>query len=85
MSGIKVSVLCTCGQDNQTAEHNPPSVSKLQQTVWTMETPLQVKLYGPQLELERTARFVLNTGLTDQQANDTKKKKKKKKKKKVVS
>ena len=29
-----------------------------------LETPLQFKLYGPQLELERTAHFVLNTGLT---------------------
>ena len=31
-----------------------------------LETPLalQVELYGPQLELERTAHSVLNTGLT---------------------
>ena len=49
-SGPLSPVHMWCGQDNQTAEHilqACPNYSSLRQTVWAMETPLQVKLYGP--------------------------------------
>ncbi|KAK7087559.1 hypothetical protein V1264_021593 [Littorina saxatilis] len=58
--------LCPCGK-NQTAEHilqACPYHSALRDTTWPEETALQKKLYGPKEDLERTARFALQSGLT---------------------
>ncbi|KAK7101403.1 hypothetical protein V1264_019790 [Littorina saxatilis] len=52
---------------NQTAEHilqACPYHSALRDTIWPEETALQKKLYGPREDLERTARFALQSGLT---------------------
>ncbi|KAK7114333.1 hypothetical protein V1264_000409 [Littorina saxatilis] len=60
------SPLCSCGK-NQTAEHilqACPYHSALRDTIWLEETALQKKLYGPREDLERTARFALQSGLT---------------------
>ncbi|KAK7094969.1 hypothetical protein V1264_006439 [Littorina saxatilis] len=38
--------------------------SALRDTTWPEETALQKKLYGPKRDLERTARFTLQSGLT---------------------
>ena len=61
------SPLCSCGQENQTAEHvlqRCPNHDSLRKTVWPMDTTLQTKLYGPREELERTAHFILHTALS---------------------
>ncbi|KAK7100145.1 hypothetical protein V1264_023139 [Littorina saxatilis] len=61
------SPLCPCGK-NQTAEHilqACPYYSALRDTrTWPEETALQKKLYGPKEDLERTARFALQSGPT---------------------
>ncbi|KAK7105875.1 hypothetical protein V1264_017199 [Littorina saxatilis] len=60
------SPLCPYGK-NQTAEHilqASPYHSALRDTIWPEETALQKKLYGPREDLERTARFALQSGLT---------------------
>ncbi|KAK7093691.1 hypothetical protein V1264_007392 [Littorina saxatilis] len=60
------SPLCSCGK-NQTAEHilqACPYHNALRDTTWPEETALQKKLYGPKEDLERTARFALQSGLT---------------------
>ena len=61
------SPLCTCGAENQTAEHilqRCINHNSLRKSVWPLETSLQTKLYGPREELERTTRFITQTGLT---------------------
>jgi hypothetical protein len=60
------SPLCPCGLDNQTAGHilqACPKYTALREEIWPKKTALQTKLYGPRPELERTARFVRQTGL----------------------
>ncbi|KAK7098826.1 hypothetical protein V1264_003054 [Littorina saxatilis] len=60
------SPLCPCGK-NQTADHilqACPYHSALMDTIWPEETALQKKLCGPKEDLERTARFALQSGLT---------------------
>ena len=61
------SPLCTCGSDNQTAEHvlqTCPTLENDRKTIWRTEVPLKQKLYGTTRELERTAHFIRRTGLT---------------------
>ena len=61
------SPTCSCGQEDQTAEHILQSCSLYQQErkeVWPEDTPLQTKLFGSREQLERTTRFISRTGLT---------------------
>jgi len=55
------STACECQQGDQTTEHilqSCPKLSILRESIWTDATPLQTKLYGERMELERTARFI---------------------------
>ena len=54
------STACECQQGDQTTEHilqSCPKLSILRESIWTDATPLQTKLYGERMELERTARL----------------------------
>ena len=63
---IATSPLCPCGEAPQTGKHILQDCSRYQQlrrSTWASDTPLQAKLYGPVTELERTAQFIVETGL----------------------
>ncbi|XP_041379145.1 uncharacterized protein LOC121391659 [Gigantopelta aegis] len=57
---------CSCGLEDQTAEHilqACPIHQDLRQAEWPIETAIHTKLYGKRGELEKTAHFILQTGL----------------------
>ena len=61
------SPICNCSLDDQTAEHIPQRCLLLQTartTVWPTAVQLHIKLYGSKEELEKTATFILQTGLS---------------------
>ena len=55
------STACICQQGDQTTEHilqNCPRLGILRESIWPDATPLQTKLYGDGVELEKTVRFI---------------------------
>ena len=63
---IGASPLCPCGEAPQTGRHILQDCrlhQQLRRRMWGPDKPLQEKLYGPVPELERTAKFILETGL----------------------
>ncbi|XP_041357606.1 uncharacterized protein LOC121374568 [Gigantopelta aegis] len=57
---------CSCGLEDQTAEHilqACPIHQDLRQAEWPIETAIHTKLYRKRGELEKTAHFILQTGL----------------------
>ena len=59
--------LCNCGLSEQTTAHilqDCPLYNNEREAVWPEATPLQVKLHGCRQDLERTASFIVMTGLT---------------------
>nr|KAG5706536.1 hypothetical protein BaRGS_028707 [Batillaria attramentaria] len=64
--GLAPNAECSCGTGEQTAEHVPQQCPKLQElrtAVWPEETSLYSKLYGRRQELQKTAHFIVTTGL----------------------
>ena len=64
--GLAPSPNCRCGTGEQTAEHILQQCAEhVQQrtAVWPTDTPLHQKLYGCQLELQKTAHYITMTGL----------------------
>ena len=58
---------CPCETGIQTPEHllqHCPTYNIQRQEIWQGEVSLQDKLYGTAANLQRTAEFVTNTGLT---------------------
>ena len=55
------STACNCQQGDQTVEHilqNCPQLRALRVSIWPEDTPLQTKLFGDRIELEKTCRYV---------------------------
>ncbi|KAK7092332.1 hypothetical protein V1264_008090 [Littorina saxatilis] len=61
------SPTCTYdGLEDKTADHilqSCPLLQKERQEVWPSPTPLQTKLHGSRLELEKTTTFISRAGL----------------------
>ena len=58
---------CPCGTGSQTTEHllqSCPLYKALRQMTWPDHTPVARKLYGSLEDLQRTATFVLETGVS---------------------
>jgi hypothetical protein len=58
---LAASPKCSCGNDNQTAEHilqRCPLLEQQRKAVWPVETRIQTKLYGAMEELQKTATFI---------------------------
>ena len=61
------SPTCSCGLEDQTAEHTLqrcPLLQTARQNVWPTAVQLHTKLYGRKVELEKTATFISQTGLS---------------------
>ena len=61
------SPTCNCGLEDQTAEHilhRCPLLQTARTNVWPTAVQLHTKLYGSKEELEKTATFILQTGLS---------------------
>ena len=61
------SPICNCGLDDQVAEHILQKCQLLQTArtnVWPTAVQLHTKLYGSKEELEKTATFILQTGIS---------------------
>ena len=61
------SPICNWGLEDQTAEHilqRCPLLQTARQNVWSTAVQLDTKLYGSKEELEKTATFILQTGLS---------------------
>ena len=55
------STACNCQQGDQTVEHilqSCPQLRALRVSIWPDDTPLQTKLFGDRIELEKTCRYV---------------------------
>ena len=64
--GLAPSPNCRCGTGEQTAEHilqQCPETIRQRTAVWPTDTPLHQKLYGCQLELQKTAHYITMIGL----------------------
>jgi len=63
---IAASPKCSCGQDNQTAEHilqQCPLLEQQSKAVWPVLTGLRLKLYGAMEDMTKTATFIDVAGL----------------------
>ena len=63
------SLICNCGLQDQTAEHilqRCPLLRTAGTNVWPTAVQLHTKLYGSKKELEKTATFIFQTGLSVQ-------------------
>ena len=61
------SPFCNCGLQDKTAEHilqRCPLLRTARTNVWPTSVQLHTKLYGSKEELDKTATFVLKTGLS---------------------
>ena len=61
------SAICNCSLEDQTAEHalqRCPLLLRERTNVWPTAVQLHTKLYGRKEELEKTATFILQTGLS---------------------
>ena len=61
------SPTCNCGLEDRTAEHilqRCPLLQTARQNVWSTAVQLDTKLYGSKEELEKTATFILQIGLS---------------------
>jgi len=61
------SPICDCGLEDQTAEHilqRCPLLQTARTSVWPTAGQLHTKLCGSKGELEKTATFILQTGLS---------------------
>jgi len=64
---IGQSDLCPCQTDSMTTEHllqKCPLHEGLRQQIWTEQTPLARKLFGGLADLQRTASFIREAGVT---------------------
>ena len=58
---------CPCGQEEQDTDHilqRCPLLQKERKEVWPVATPLKTKLHGSLEDLEKTAKFITDCGLT---------------------
>ncbi|XP_060572511.1 uncharacterized protein LOC132730568 [Ruditapes philippinarum] len=63
---LAASPKCSCGRDNQTAEHllqQCPLLEQQRRAVWPHETGIQTKLHGAMEELQKTATCIDVAGL----------------------
>jgi len=63
---IAASPKCSCGQDNQTAEHilqQCPLLEQQSKALWPVLTGLRLKLYGAMEDMTKTATFIDVAGL----------------------
>ena len=61
------SPTCNCALEDQTAKHilqRCPLLQSARTNVWPMAVQLHTKLYGSKEELEKTATFIFQTGLS---------------------
>ena len=61
------SPMCVCGLEDQMAEHilqRCPLLQTAKTNVWPTAVQLHTKLYGSKEKLEKTATFILQTGLS---------------------
>ena len=63
------SATCSCGLEDQRAEHVPQrcpllQTARLKFNVWPTAVQLHTKLYGSKEELEKTATFILQIGFS---------------------
>ena len=61
------SPTCSCGPEDQTAEHllqSCPLLRTARTNVWPALVQLHTKLFGSKEELEKTATFILQTGIS---------------------
>ena len=61
------SPICNCGLEDQMAKHTLqrcPLLQTARTNVWPTAVQLHTKLYGSKEELEKTATFILQTGLS---------------------
>ena len=60
------SPICPCGAEEQNTEHVLQRCSQyemLRKSIWPVEIPMREKIYGPQEELMKTTRFIIESGL----------------------
>ena len=60
------STACNCQQGDQTTEHilqSCPNLRILRVSIWPDPTPLQTKLFGDRVELEKTAKFIISANI----------------------
>ncbi|CAG5129777.1 unnamed protein product, partial [Candidula unifasciata] len=63
---IGQSAMCTCGLAPETTDHilqDCPIFNAFRQNIWPKETLVEVKLYGPLSELQKTVKFIQETAL----------------------
>ena len=61
------SPICNCSLEDQTAEHilqRCPLLQRERTNMWPTAVQLHTKLYSSKEELEKTATFILQTGLS---------------------
>ena len=67
---LAASPTCNCGLEDQTAQHilqRGPLLRTARANVWPAAVQVYTQLYGSKEELEKTATFILRTGLAVQQ------------------